>query len=87
MNYLLSAELSFYVGSSEMFGHHAARYEHRFPSPFFFQPPEETETLFVFEFAQDNPSLIRSSAYQGPVDGELSLMHMNAVTQFGIESC
>ena len=81
------AELYSYIGSSEMFGHEAIRYEHRFPSPFFLDAPAGTETLFVLEFARDDPLLVRDSGYQGPVDGGLGLMEMNAVTEFGIESC
>ncbi len=81
------AELYSYIGSSEMFGHEAVRYEHRFPSPFFLDAPAGTETLFVLEFARDDPLLVRESGYQGPVDDELGLMSMSAVTEFGIESC
>ncbi len=80
-------ELYSYAGSSEMFGHEAIRYELRFPGPFFFDSSEETETLFVTEFALDNPNLVRSSGYEGPVGGNLSLKQMNAITDFGLESC
>ena len=82
-HYPHGTELHTYVGKSEIFGHDAARYEHRFPGPFFFDSSEETETLFVTEFALDNPFLVRSSGYQGPVGGNLSLGRMNAITDFG----
>ena len=81
------AEFYSYVGSSEMFGHESVRYEYRLQGPVLFSSSEETESLLVWEFARDNPSLNRYSEYQGPVDGELNLMQMNAVPEFRVEPC
>lgn len=86
----LNEESYSYVGRSEIFGRDSVRYEYRVSGtwfPWFPLSSEETEVLLVMEFLVENPRLDRFSIYQGPVDSELDLIQMHAVTQLGVESC
>ena len=85
--YSLEGELYSYAGESTLYGRRGVRYEHRLPGALFASSSVESEVLIVVEFLLDNPLFWRLSIYQGPVDGALSLIQMDAFTEFGVESC
>lgn len=80
-------EVYSYAGESTLYGRRGVRYEHRLPGALYAPSSVESEVLVVVEFLLDNPLLLRTSTYQGPVDGVLNLIRMAAATEFGPESC